>query len=120
MLTRHECRDRRLGPVVAIHGRPGVASRELRLLGFSCRDVSGKQADGGPGHAVPHAWVVPKARWDNDAILRAAVALLLAQHNPTPLDEVARLQRDLKELKQGTGKREQATAGKKESENDEC
>ena len=97
MLTRHECRDRRLGRVVAIHGRTGVASEELRKLGFSCRDVSGRMADGGPGHVVPHAWVVPKARWDNDAVLRAEVALVMARHNPTPLDELARLQRAVKE-----------------------
>ena len=48
MLTRHECRDRRLGRVVAVHGRTGVAGEELRKLGFSAarRRARGRRRPG--------------------------------------------------------------------------
>ena len=89
MLTRHQCQDSRLGPVVAVHGASWTVSAELRLLGFSCRKVSGKRERGGPGHRVSHAWVVPQTRWDSDPLLRAAVDLLFKRNNGARLSELA-------------------------------
>jgi len=104
MLTMHRCADRRLGPVVAVYGRTGIASRDLRNLGFSCRKVSGKTENGGPGHSVPHVWVVPLARWDDDALLRAEVELLMARNNGVSANRLLELQRNASVLR-GEGRK---------------
>lgn len=82
MLTLHRTTDRRLGTVIAVAGRTTVADQDLRSLGYTSRKVSGKKADGGPGHRVPQVFVVPLARWETDELLRLKTKLLLATHNP--------------------------------------
>ena len=104
MLTLHRCSDRRLGPVIAVYGRTGIASRDLRNLGFTCRKVSGKAENGGPGHSVPHVWVVPLARWECDALLRSEVELLMARNNGSPANRLLELQRNLSVLR-GEGRK---------------
>ena len=47
---------------------------ELYALGFSPRKVSGKRENGGPGHRVSQAWVIPLSRWEATPLLQDEVA----------------------------------------------
>jgi hypothetical protein len=120
VLTLHRFYDRRrearrsLGPVIGVRDVTGAFGPELSRLGFTFRHISGARERGGPGKRVPGVWVVPASRWDADQVLQATVRLLMARNNGAPLREVEALQEQVRELRSGDGRREQATGNREQ------
>ncbi len=88
--------DRRLGPVLLIRGRTTPFADQLRALGFMRRKRSGKVEDGGPGTVVPADWVVPRSRFEHNALLRLQVQILLMEANGAPVKEIVAAKLHLK------------------------
>jgi hypothetical protein len=83
VLTKHlpEKPHPYLGKVLAVRDSSSNYGPDLKRLGFRYEKVSGKRADGGPGHRVAGVWVISLNRYQNDHLLQAQLDYLMLSAN---------------------------------------